>query len=469
MLFGLTLAVLIAATLFALLWPLFRTSETEQPRAVYDMAIYRDQLDEISRDVARGVLNETEAAAARLEIERRLLASQPRSSKTPQATGPGLPRAAVLAVAIATAIAVPAVALGLYLTLGSPTLPDKPLAERQVERKVLAEDGSLDMKKAKAMLEERLAVAPDNIQGWFLLARADSALGDWDGVRAAFDRVLTLSNRSPDMLEAYGDLLITQADGEVTPEAETVLKEALQAKPELFRSRYYLALDKAQHEDVAGALADWRAMLAAAPSDAPYAGTLKKVIAEAEQEQGGGGTPPAPVAAAATPTEGQRPPPEMAAIMKLPPNEQLNAIRGMVAGLAAKLEQNPSDLEGWKRLGRSYHMLGDQKKSADAYGKAAALAPDDTSLLVGEADAMQTDVPDGAPIPPEVADLYRKILAREPDQQNALWFLGMAEKQSGNPAAAAANWQRLLAQLKPDTPQAKAVQEQLSSVAGPGN
>jgi cytochrome c-type biogenesis protein CcmH len=269
------------------------------------------------------------------------------------------------------------------------------------------------------------------------------------------------------MLEAYGDLIITEADGEVTPEAEAVLKEALQAKPELFRARYYMALDKAQHDDMTGALADWQAMLAAAP-DAPYAPTLKKVIAEAQQTQGGGGTPPAPVAASAASAEGQQPPPEMAAMMKLPPSERLNAIRGMVAGLAARLEQQPDDVEGWKKLARSYRVLGELQKSADAYGKAAALAPDDTSLLVGEADAMQANMPDGAPIPPEMADLYRKILSREPDQQQALWFMGMAEKQSGNTAAATADWQRLLTQLKPDTPQAKAVQEQLSSV-GPGN
>jgi cytochrome c-type biogenesis protein CcmH len=459
MLFGLTLAILIAATIFVLLWPVFRNGVSEQPRAVYDMAIYRDQLDEIARDVQRGVLNETEAESARLEIERRLLASQPRGEVKP--AGRGLPRAAVTVIAAVTGVAVPALALALYLDLGSPTLPDEPLAGRQVEKKVLAEDGSLDLAKTKAMLEERLAQAPDNVHGWFLLARTDTALSDWAGANAAFDKVLTLSNRAPEMLEAYADSLITQAEGEVTPEAQSLLEEAAKANPDMFRTRYYLALAKAQHDDMAGALADWRAMVASAPPNAPWVSTVNKVIAQAEQESGAAPANPAPVAAA--PSEGQ-PPPEMQAMMKLPPSERLNAIRGMVAGLAARLEQQPDDLEGWKRLARSYRVLGEPQKSADAYGKAAALAPDDTSLLVGQADALQAVQPDGAPVPPEMAELYRKILAREPDQQQALWFLGLAEKQAGHGAAAVADWQRLLSQLKPDTAQAKAVQEQLSAV-----
>ncbi|MEI9987730.1 MAG: tetratricopeptide repeat protein [Aliidongia sp.] len=136
----------------------------------------------------------------------------------------------------------------------------------------------------------------------------------------------------------------------------------------------------------------------------------------------------------------------------------------MVDGLAARLAQDPNDLDGWKRLGRSYRVLGDTQKSAEAYAKAAALAPDDTSLLLGQADALQAGLPDDAPVAPAVAELYRKILAREPDRQEALWYVGLAEKQAGNGAAATADWQRLLAQLKPDSAEAKTVQQALDSL-----
>ena len=445
--------------LIVLLRPLLRKAPPEQRRAAYDLLVFRDQLDEIGRDLGRGVLGAPEAAAARLEIERRLLASQPRGTAAAPTPAPGLsPRARGLG-AIATALVVPAVALSIYLDLGSPLVPDAPLSGRQAERKVLAPDGSLDMAKAKVALEAKLAATPQSLFGWVLLARADTAQRDWAGARTAFDKVLELSQRAPEMLEAYGDMLVTEAQGEVTPPAETLLREAVGARPSLFRANYYLALAKAQRGDIPGALVDWRAMIATAPDGATWVDTVKNVIADAEKQEAAGATAPVPASGDA------KPPPEMAALLKLPAADRVNAIRSMVAGLSARLEQEPGDLDGWKRLARSYRVLGEPQKSADAYGKAAALAPADTGLLVSEADALQATQPDDAPVSPEIVALYRKIVERNPDQPEALWFLGMAENQAGHGAAATALWQRLLAQLKPGSPEAKRVQQQLDTVA----
>jgi cytochrome c-type biogenesis protein CcmH len=458
MLFWVLSALLTLLALFALLRPLLRKSAPEPLRAAYDMLIYRDQLDEIGRDVARGVLGETEAAAARLEIERKLLASQPRTEAIP-AAGPGLSVPAIRIGAVATAIAVPALALAVYFDLGSPGLPDAPLSGRQAsERKLLTEDGSLDLAKAKEAIEAKLANTPQSLYGWVLLAQTDASQGDWKGAHAAFDKVMTLSNRSPEMLEAYGDMLVTEARGEVKPEAVALLQEAVAARPNLFRATYFLALAKAQQGDIQGALADWRAQLAAAPEGASWADTLKDVIAQAEQAADSNPAPPVPSSAAG------QPPPEMAAIMQLPAGDRVNAIRSMVAGLAAKLAEEPGDLEGWKRLARSYRVLGEAQKSADAYDKAVALDPADTDLLVKEADALQATMPGDAPIALAVTGLYKKVLDREPEQPQALWFLGLSEKQAGHGDAAAAYWRRLLAQMKPDSPEARTLQQQLATV-----
>jgi cytochrome c-type biogenesis protein CcmH len=456
MLFWFTAAVLTALALYFLLRPLTRGAPAEQPRSAYDLAIYRDQLDELGRDVVRGIMSEAESAAARLEIERRLLASQPRDTAVRR---PGLSRRSLRIVAAVTLVAVPGLALGLYLGLGAPDLPDAPLALRQTERKVLAADGGLDLARARKMLEDKLATQPDSVQGWMLLARTDAALADWPAAHAALDKAVALSKRQPDVLEAYGDMLVSEAQGEVTPQAEAILQEAAKAKPELFRSRYYLGLAKAQRDDMTGAVTEWKALLADAPADATWADTVKKALVEAERQQQGGGAP-----AASAPSEGP-PPAEMAAMMKLPPAERVNAIRGMVDGLAARLAQDPNDLDGWKRLARSYRVLGELQKSADAYAKAVALAPDDMTLLLGQADALQAALPEDAPVSPAAAELYRKILAHQPDQPQALWYAGMAEKQAGNGTAAAADWQRLLAQFKPDSDEAKTVKQALDALA----
>jgi cytochrome c-type biogenesis protein CcmH len=447
--------LLVVIALAMLLRPLLRRRPPELARAAYDVAIYRDQLDEIARDISRGVLSDADAAAARLEVERRLLASQPR--------GPtGVSSLSPLSLRLGTAIimlAVPAIAVSLYLQLGALGLPDAPLAGRQEERKVLASDGSLDLRRVRQELEAKLEIAPDNVRGWYLLAHTDASLGDLPAAHKAFDKVLELSQRSPDMLAEYGTMLINQANGDVTPEATALLEEARKARPDLFVANYYLALGKAQRRDVAGALADWRAMIASAPPGATWVDTVKSVIAEAEKQASGSEAAPVPAPSDA------KPPPEMAAILQLPPSDRVAAIRSMVAGLAARLEAQPNDLDGWKRLARSYRVLGEPQKSADAYAKAAALAPDDVALLVGEADALQATRPNDATVTPEVMALYQKVVAQQPDQPKALWYLGIAEKQAGHGDAASSFWQRLLSQLKPDSAEAKTVQEQLSALA----
>lgn len=425
MLLWLALALMTGMVLLFLLRPLWRARAPLRPRAEFDLAIWRDQLAEIDRDVARGVLTSEEAVAARLEIERRVL----RSAASPQAEADaGRATLSARIAAFAVIILVPFLSVGLYLTLGAPGLPDEPLAARQNETKLLRADGSLDLVKARQSLEEKLKEHPDSLEGWLLLARADGALEDWGAAHTALDKALELSKRDPSVLESYGELLVGEADGLVTPKAQAMFQEAV--GPQRFTSRYYLALGKAQHGDLAGALADWRAIEKDAPPDARWLPNVRSVIAQAEQEQKAGPEPPsAPQSSPASPpAEGAKPPAEMAAIMSLPPEQRLEAIRSMVAGLAARLKDHPDDLEGWKRLARSYRVLGQAGNSADAYGHAASLAPSDASLLADQAQALQ---------------------------------------QAGRKDEAIAAWQRLLKQIPTGTPDAEHVKQALAALGVP--
>src|SRR5215469_8014300 len=122
------LALMTAAAIWAVWWPLARRAS--QSRSGSDVAIYRDQLEEIERDRAAGLIETREAAAAQVEVSRRLIAaadSQVAAPTAPQAAPRTFARRAVALIAL---VALPLVALGLYLTLGSPTLPDQPLAPR---------------------------------------------------------------------------------------------------------------------------------------------------------------------------------------------------------------------------------------------------------------------------------------------------------------------------------------------------
>ena len=159
MIFWLLVLALTAVVLGLLAWPLLRRATTAVSRADYDLAVYRDQLAELERDSARGLLNEEQAAIARGEIERRMLAAAPK----PAAETPGRPAAgtgAARGLLAALVLTVPLSALGLYLLLGTPGLPGVSLAERQ------ASSGTEDLPALLDRLARRLAQSPGDAAGW---------------------------------------------------------------------------------------------------------------------------------------------------------------------------------------------------------------------------------------------------------------------------------------------------------------
>jgi cytochrome c-type biogenesis protein CcmH len=257
--------------------------------------------------------------------------------------------------AIGLIVLVPLAVLGLYGALGQPNLPDAPFAGRTSELPLLADDGRLDLNKLRDALKQRLAATPDSLEGWLYLARTDGSLEDWVGARDAWRHARDLGHDRPDILEGYGETLVGEAHGRITDEAQAVFRQLLAADAKSPAARYYLALAKAQHGDMAGAARDWRRLLADSPPESPWRGQVQQMIAQAGSAVS---SPPAD---------------QQAAIMALPPEQRAQAIQGMVAGLAARLQAHPDDAEGWGRLARAYTVLGDKAKAADAAAHLAAL------------------------------------------------------------------------------------------------
>ena len=136
----------------------------------------------------------------------------------------------------------------------------------------------------------------------------------------------------------------------------------------------------------------------------------------------------------------------------------------MVEGLAARLEENPDDPEGWRRLARSYAVLGESEKALDALRRAVELAPDDLATLRAYARAL-TDAVGAGPPPPAAVAVYERILALEPEDGAALWFTGLAAAELGDAATARSHWQRLLPLLAPGSDEHRAVQAALDSLS----
>ena len=114
-----------------------------------------------------------------------------------------------------------------------------------------------------------------------------------------------------------------------------------------------------------------------------------------------------------------------------------------ITQLEAELQRDPRQAEGWRLLGQAYQREGKPEKARDAYAKAVALLPDDTDLLAEAAQVRALADPrrlfDG-----EAVAMLKRALAKDPAHQRARWFLGIAQRQAGDNAAAAATWEPLL-------------------------
>jgi cytochrome c-type biogenesis protein CcmH len=337
------LAGMAACAVLAALWPLLRPSPPmKADLAANEAAFYKAQLEEIRRDVERGLLPQGEAESARAEAARRLIAS---ASEPAQAQPPA--RRARLAVAVLIAVGLPAVAFSLYARLGQPMLPDEPLASRKVAPQT---DGGIEA--AVAAVEARLTAKPDDGKGWAVIAPVYMRLERYSDAAHAYTEALRILGEDPLRRAAYGEALVAAAGGVVTDEARQAFDRALTDQPGQPQARYYLALAAEQDGKKADAIRDYQALLADSAPDAPWRSLVNTRLAALRGE-------PAPATDAAIP-EAQRP-----------------MIEGMVSKLATRLASNGGGVDEWSRLIRAYTVLHEADKAKAALVDAhKALASD---------------------------------------------------------------------------------------------
>jgi cytochrome c-type biogenesis protein CcmH len=457
MLIWLVFAVLAALVVALTIWPLAATRDRAPTRAAYDRAVHRDQLKEIARDVERGLLTPAEAASARLEVERRLLASAGEAERSP---GPATARAARV-LTIGLAVLVPLGAMAIYLVNGSPRLPDQPYEARAPVREVIAANGKLDLDKTVAALEARLKAEPGSVEGWILLARAQAARKHWRESADAYRQALTLDKDRTDIAAAYAEMLVMAADGVISPAAREALDAVIAQDPKNPSARYYLALADAQAGNLKAAIDAWQALLAESPADAPWAELVRQRIADTAKAAG----IPAPAPPAGAPASPGPSADDVAAAAQLSPEQRNDMVRGMVERLAGRLKESPNDLQGWLRLGRAYDVLKDSEKAADAYAQAAKLKPDDPGILASEVDAMMADRAPSDPIPETELALLKQLKGLDANEPRALWYLGLAAAQAHEIEEAKTYWQKLLTLLPPNSADRKMVSDALAALS----
>lgn len=530
--------------------PLVRGAGRAPTRRDYDLRVYRAQLAELAREHERGLLGEREAEAARLEVERRMLAADAASRP---AGLDATPAARSWPVAVALLIALPALAGGLYWVLGSPGQPAAPFAERAAERRQLAEARAREravLPSVDAMiapLEERVRANPDDLESRLRLGRAYALARRFDQAADAFREAIRRDDGMPAVHSALGEALIMANGGIVSPQARAAFDKALELDATDPRARIYTGLGMLQRGEQQEALDAWAALIADAPADAQWLPDLRQRVAALAEELGLDPEQALPAARAAPTadaaglrqtataleaalaadpkdyegwirlaqtwaqlgeparaqealTRGSKAYPgapfvqrqlqtaaaelglslgdgqarrgptadQMQAARDIPADERDQMIRGMVDSLAARLEQQPDDLEGWRMLGRSWAVLGEPAKSAEAYAEVARRLPEDVTAQADYASALLAlEAPDQPPSSKAI-DQFRQVLELDPDHPEALFHLGRMAALRGDTAGAAAHWRRLLEQLPAGTPERAAVEGLLQDLGTGG-
>lgn len=344
------LTLMTAAAVAAVLWPLSR-HRSIQTASDPDTQFYRDQIAEIERDRARGLFSDTEAEAAKAEAARRLLRTAPQGDERADPVGePALRRRrAVSALALSL---VPLLALAVYGAFGSPHLAAGPQTVRPA-----ASPEQLDFATALGRIEQHLAKHPDDGRGWEVVAPVYMRLGRAEDAARAYEAALRLLGPDADRLANYGEALVAAQDGMVPAEARAAFEKAHAFDRSHPKPRFYLARAAEQDGSRERARAEYNALLASSPADAPWVPVVREHLARLD----GASAPAAP---------------------------DREAILGMVQGLADRLDAQGGSAEEWARLLRSYAVLGRPDKAKEALSKARqALAQDQGAVQRVEAMA----------------------------------------------------------------------------------
>ncbi|WP_366942644.1 c-type cytochrome biogenesis protein CcmI [uncultured Sulfitobacter sp.] len=361
-------------------------------RAGSDVDVYRAQLDEVARDVARGVIEQADADRVHAEVARRLIAADKAQSAETAAskTAPATLAMAVIAFGLLASV-------GSYIWLGAPGYGDMALKDRiafaeevrmsrpaqSVAENSLpphADPADLDPRYQTLLDQLRNTVAnrPDDIQGHELLVQQERRIGNFPAARTAQARIVELKGDgvTAQDLADLGELQVLAAGGYVSPEAEMSLRAALAQEPGNGAARYYVGLMLAQTGRPDQAFRIWDSLLRQGPEEAPW---ISPIVAQIEELAGLAGVRYAI--------------PEIGSSVRGPsaedidnardmtPAERMEMIGSMVSGLSQRLATEGGPARDWARLISSLGVLGEWERAQAIHANAMEVFAGDLAAI----------------------------------------------------------------------------------------
>ena len=414
----LILTLLMGGAALIVLAPFFFGSGAKDSPTSLD--VYKDQLAEVDRDKAQGLIDEAEAASARLEIERRILAAGRADASPAQTVSPNWHYRMVTGVAAIVVLG----SVGLYGSLGRPDLPSAEVQAMALEgqqttqatggQPAAAQQAGGDVETLVKRVQKRVEENPNDPEGWRMLGWSYSNIGRHKDAVAAYRRAVDLQKDNPTLKAILAEAMVTEAGETVTDAALAIFEEVLAINPNDERARFFKGVYKAQKGDVQGTLDEWFALYKVAPADAEWTADLRTRIEETAKQAGidvsarlaeakpAGTVTAAADATPAHPGAAPRPgptPADVESANQLKPEDRQAMAAGMVDRLASRLETSPKDPDGWIMLIRSRMAMNDAEKARAAFEKAKTIFADEpeTQKRIQQAAEAMGAVPGAKP------------------------------------------------------------------------
>lgn len=325
------------------------------------VSFYKAQLDEIQADVAAGMLHETDAETASLEIKRRLIkASDKNTISYHQTKGGRIFYALGAGVVLASVL--------LYTYLGKPEVPAHPHKAPEVMDRQIKEGDPTTFNQAIAAIRLRLEKAPDDLQGWTILASTLSSLRRHAEAADAYSHATRLEPTNADHHLRLGEQMMAMHGGQVVPAASNAFQTVLRLSSTHPGAQFYLGLAQSQAGNTDGARRIWKALIAASTPDAPWLPIVRQQLANLDTAS----RPPM-----AGPSNS-----DVEAVSNMSKDEQAAFIDSMIGKLKAKLEDNPNNAQGWMMLARSEQTRGNTEAAIQALEEGIkSVSQEDTKTL----------------------------------------------------------------------------------------
>ncbi len=345
-----------------------------------DLAVYKQQLVEVDRDLERGIIAPDEADRLKTEISRRILALDKHSDDLASNLS-GREIALIGAIFVTVFLGGGA---ALYTHLGQPGYSDLSQNDRIENAKVRMEARPSqtevwekmpaeielntpvgEMAEMVKQLRDKVATRPNDLEGHILLFRIEAGLGNFRAAAVAKERVLSLTAEPTieDYFD-YAEMLILSVNGYVSPQAETALKAVLSRDPNHGPALYYSGHMMAQNDRPDVAFRLWNRLLRDGPDDAPWLEPIRAQIPE--------------LAFLAGISDFELPQPQLkgpsaediAAASDMTDGDRMDMIRGMVSQLSDRLATQGGSPSEWARLINALGVLGDVEQAKAIFANA---------------------------------------------------------------------------------------------------